>query len=79
MPLRVLFDGMIVPQAIRKQSVLVPTEFRWGDRIQRLDIAQEVPRTYRGETPEQTARKMDYLNRVADLAKTGRIICYSSQ
>jgi hypothetical protein len=77
--LRVLFDGMIAPQAILKQSVLVPTEFRWRDRTYRVDIAQDIPRTYRGQTREQTARKLDCLNCVADLAKTNRITCYSSQ
>lgn len=80
-PLRVLFDGMIVPQAIREESVLVPTEFRWGNRTHKIDVAQDVPRTYRGhgQTRERTAQKLHVLSRVADLAKTGRIACYSSQ
>lgn len=78
-PLRVLFDGMIVPLAIREQSVLVPTEFRWGNRTHKLDVAHDVPRTYRGQTREQTARTLDHLSRVADLANAGRIACYASQ
>ena len=46
--LRVLFDGMIAPQAILKQSVLVPTEFRWRDRTYR---AQENRRRCNSAAP----------------------------
>jgi hypothetical protein len=77
--LRVLFDGMIVTQSVREQSVLVSTELQWGDRTVVLRVAHDVPRTFRGQTREHTEREQDYLRRIADLATSGLITCYSSQ
>jgi hypothetical protein len=70
---------MIVTQAILEQAVLVSTELPWGDRTVVLDVAHNVPRTFRGQTRERTAREQEHLTHVADLAKAGRIIPYSSQ
>lgn len=78
-PLRILFDGMIVTDSILEQPVLVPTEFNWGGRTVVRDVAQDVPRTYRGQTRQYTAQVLESLSQVAELARSGKITCYSSQ
>ena len=78
-PVRVLCDAMIRHEAFPNQSVLVPTTVNWGGHPITIGVAQEVPRTYRGRTREDTARDLEDLSRVVNLAKTGKLTCYSSQ
>jgi hypothetical protein len=49
-PVRALCDAMIRHNAFPNQSVLVPTTVNWGGHPITVEVAQEVPRTYRGRT-----------------------------
>jgi hypothetical protein len=77
--LLVLFDGMIVTQAIPTEIGRDLQTYSWGPLTLLINMFCDVPRIFRNETRERTVRAQEYLSRVADLARSGRIIPYSSQ